>query len=64
MSDDKDYLTDIHQAHVAVERAQRELTAAVRRARHRRPRPVTWERIAAVIGMTRQGAEYRFRGRR
>lgn len=59
-----DYLDAIAAAHDRLLEADRALREAVRSARHRRPQPVPWEKIGAILGITRQGAEYRFRGRR
>lgn len=55
-----DYLTAIGDAHERLKAAEKDLRDAVWAARHARPKPVTWEKIASVIGITRQGATERF----
>lgn len=59
-----DYLEWIDQAHKRAENALNDLHDAVLAGRHARPRPVTWQEIADIIGITRQGAAERFKGRR
>lgn len=59
----EEHLQVIVDASERLEAAQRDLKAAVWAARHARPKPVTWERIGAAIGITRQGAAERFASR-
>lgn len=59
----RDHLDAIYAAHQRVEAAQRDLRDAVWAARHATPKPVTWEKIGALIGITRQGAAERFTSR-
>lgn len=55
-----EHLEAIAEAHTRLETAQRDLNTAVWAARHAKPKPVTWEQISAIIGMTRQGTVYKF----
>lgn len=61
---EQDHLDQIYAANQRLEAAQRDLRDAVWAARHAHPKPVTWEKIGATIGITRQGAAERFRTRR
>lgn len=59
----EEHLQVIAEASERLEAAQRDLRAAVWAARHATPKPVTWERIGAAIGISRQGAAERFSSR-
>jgi len=54
----------IYEAHKRVVVALKNLHDAVWSARHARPRPITWQEIGDILGVTRQGAAERFQGQR
>jgi hypothetical protein len=60
----EDHLRVITEANDRLEAAQQDLHDAVWAARHATPKPVTWDKIGAAIGITRQGATERFTPRR